>query len=205
MKLPINLAISLASMLLVAVPARADVVPPDVAPCSSKQLGNACTYNSAAGLCQDGTCGRLDYANWDRDASTSPPSITYPCLKCVTGSATTTITGTTTTTSTVTATTSPTATDTNTATATPTSTASNTDTATNLPTDTGTSTTTGTTTTSPTDTGSNTATDTGHDDPPADDDGACSIGKGITAKRVAPWLLAASFSLLFLFGRRRRS
>jgi hypothetical protein len=26
----------------------------------------------------------------------------------------------------------------------------------------------------------------------------------VAAKRVAPWLLAGTFSLLFLFGRRRR-
>jgi hypothetical protein len=49
-----------------------------------------------------------------------------------------------------------------------------------------------------------TATNTKGDEPPANDDSACSIGKQITAKRVAPWLLAGAFSLLFLFGRRRR-
>jgi hypothetical protein len=50
-----------------------------------------------------------------------------------------------------------------------------------------------------------TSTATGSDGaPPAQDDGACSVAKRIGPKEVAPWLLAASFSLLFFFGRRRR-
>ena len=242
MKHAISLTVSLASMLLVPVPARADVIPPDVSACSGQQAGAACTYNSTAGICQDGTCSRLDYTNWDKDASASPPSTSYACVKCATGSATATITNTPTATNTVTATSTPTvttsstdtatatptvtasttdtatttptatptATDTATATATPTVTASTTDTATTTPTATTTTTvtttaTTTTTTNPPTVSNTSTATGTDGEEPPEDDDGACSIGRGITAKRVAPWLLAASFSLLFLFGRRHRS
>ncbi len=59
---------------------------------------------------------------------------------------------------------------------------------------TGTSTTTSTDTTTKADGGS----------PPANDSGSCSIGRQATVKRVAPWFLAGAFSLLFLFGRRRR-
>jgi hypothetical protein len=65
-----------------------------------------------------------------------------------------------------------------------------------------TSTNTNTTTNTNTVTATNTNTDGGT--PPSKDDGACSIAKQATAKRVAPWLLAGAFSLLFLFGRRRR-
>lgn len=221
MKYATNSALLLASILLIGLPARADVIPPDTAACSGKAAGAACTLSGSAGICQDGICSRLDYANWDRDASASPPSTTYACAKCVTGSATATATGTDTgsktATDTTTMTSTPTATETVTATTTPTATSSNTDTATTTPTATPTATvtttatattTTATTTSPPTDTttASNTATGTGTsgDEPPADDDGACSVGRGVSAKRIAPWLLAASFSLLFLFARRRR-
>lgn len=40
--------------------------------------------------------------------------------------------------------------------------------------------------------------------PPPTDDGACTIAKQSTTKRLGPWLLAGSVSVLFLFGRRRR-
>jgi hypothetical protein len=40
--------------------------------------------------------------------------------------------------------------------------------------------------------------------PPADDS-FCSIGKQNEMRRIGPWLLAGSFALLFLAGRRRRS
>lgn len=36
----------------------------------------------------------------------------------------------------------------------------------------------------------------------SDDPGNCAVGHGATS-RVAPWILGAAFSLLFLFGRRR--
>jgi hypothetical protein len=65
-------------------------------------------------------------------------------------------------------------------------------------------TTTTTTTTAVTNTNTTTKTNADGGAPPANDDSACSIGKQITAKRIAPWLLAGAFSLLFLFGRRRR-
>lgn len=69
-------------------------------------------------------------------------------------------------------------------------------------TSTNTTTTTTTTTTTATTTTTNTNADGGA--PPSKDGNACSIGKHSIAKRVAPWLLAATFSVLFLFGRRRR-
>ena len=134
---------------LLAIPVRADLAPPETQPCQGKAAGAACNYNGA-GACRSETCTKLDYANWDHDASTSPPSTTYACLKCVPGEGTATTTTTTTTTSTT------------------------------------------------------TATKTDDNPPPAKDDGACSVGKSTTAKRVAPWILAGAFSLLFLFGRRRK-
>jgi hypothetical protein len=70
---------------------------------------------------------------------------------------------------------------------------------------TATATNTSTTTNSTTNTNTNTNTNTDGGAPPAKDDGSCSIGKQATAKRVAPWLLAGTFSLLFLLRRRRRS
>jgi hypothetical protein len=63
---------------------------------------------------------------------------------------------------------------------------------------------TSTTTTTNTSTTTTTNTNTDGGAPPSKDNGSCSIGKQVTAKRVAPWLLAGTFSLLFLFGRRRR-
>ena len=63
---------------------------------------------------------------------------------------------------------------------------------------------TNTTTTSPTTTGTSTTTTTGTDTQTSKDDGFCSIGKPAAAKRIAPWLMAGAFSLLFLFGWRRR-
>jgi hypothetical protein len=161
------------ALSFLALPARADVAPPETQPCVSKAAGDACTYNGA-GTCQSQTCGRLDYANWDRDASASPPTTTYACLKCLTDTVTTTASNTAT--STPTATSSSTATSSTTSTTTPTATASNTSTTTTTNTDTQTS----------------------------KDDGFCSIGKQPAAKRIAPWLMAGAFSLLFLFGWRRR-
>jgi hypothetical protein len=40
--------------------------------------------------------------------------------------------------------------------------------------------------------------------PPTADDGACTIAKQSTARRLGPWLLAGAVSVLFLLGRRRR-
>ena len=61
--------------------ARADVVPPDVADCQSAKAGASC--RSGAGTCVTDTCSKLDYANWNRDASASPPTVQYTCLRCV--------------------------------------------------------------------------------------------------------------------------
>ena len=141
---------SLMAMAILLSPiARADVAPPETQPCQGKAAGDACVYNGD-GSCQNQTCSKADYAHWDRDASSGPPSMTYSCLKCIAG----------------------------TTTATATSTATSTQSATNANADGGA--------------------------PPSNDDSACSIGKQVTAKRVAPWLLAGAFSLLFVFARRRR-
>lgn len=131
--------------MLSGAPARADVAPPETQPCVGKSAGDACVYNGN-GTCQAQTCNKLDYANWDRDASSSPPSTTYVCVKCIVGTTTGTMTAT------------------------------------------------------------NTATNTNSDGgtPPSNGDSSCSIGRQGAAKRVAPWLMAGAFSLLFLFGRRRR-
>jgi hypothetical protein len=122
------------------------MIPPEVDACRSKQVGAACSYYGSTGTCQNQTCHHLDYGNWDRDASASPPSTSYACVECLT------------------------ATDTNTS------------------------------------TGTNTGTKTNADggDSPSKDGGSCSIGKQSSATRVAPWLLAAAFSSLFLIGRKRR-
>ena len=133
--------------MLLGGPARADVAPPDTSACAALSAGAACVYNGT-GTCQNSTCSKLDYANWDRDASASPPSMNYACLKCIP--------------------------DTDTATSTTTATS--------------------TITTAGIDGGTS----------PSADDSACAIGKQVTAKRVAPWLLAGSFSLLFVLARRRR-
>jgi len=55
-----------------------------------------------------------------------------------------------------------------------------------------------------TDTGTATTTTTDSDPQPAQDDSACSIGTHVTARRVAPWVLAAACSLLFFARRHRR-
>jgi hypothetical protein len=114
--------------LLLGTPALADLAPPETSPCTGKAAGATCSFNNAAGTCQNETC-------------LSPSAGGYACLECITS----------------------------------------------------TNTNTNTTTTTNTDGGA-----------PAKDNGSCSIGKQVTAKRVAPWLLAGTFSLLFLFGRRRR-
>jgi hypothetical protein len=230
----------LAPFVCFAAPARADLIPPEVGACQAKQAGDTCTYTNS-GTCQNQTCSKLDYANWDRDASSGPPSTTYACLKCMAGSSTVTSTGTgtatptetptatatvtktetptetPTATATVTKTETPTETPTATATVTKTETPTETPTATatvtktETPTETPTATATETQTTPPTTTATETqttpvatATKTKDDHPPANDDSSCSVGKHVTAKRIAPWLLASVFSLLFLFGRRRR-
>jgi hypothetical protein len=141
MKSTLHLALVLSAVGFVALPARADMAPPENEPCLGKAAGAACTYGSA-GTCQSQTCTKLDYAGWNHDASAGPPSTSYACVQCVTGTSTSTNTGT------------------------------------------------------------NTNTDGG--DSPSNGDGACTIGKQSSTTRVAPWLLAAAFSSLFLIGRKRR-
>lgn len=77
----------LASSLVVAPTVLADVTPPDVSACQGKSLGAACGDGSSAGACAAGKCYKLDYSKWDRDASSSPPSVEYDCVKCVPGAA----------------------------------------------------------------------------------------------------------------------
>jgi hypothetical protein len=240
MRLNIHVIASCFTLLLVGS-AHADVIPPEVGACQNKQVGDACT-NNGTGVCQAQTCTRLDYANWNRDASSGPPSMSYACNKCVATTSTGTSTQTSTTpTATATSTPTSTATVTNTVTPTATATVSNTATPTQTATTAPTATTTNTVTTQPTETSTTTVTVTPpetttntakpsetstttntngftappsvtstatgtkpNDEPPSNDDGSCSVGKQISAKRIAPWLLAGAFSLLFLFGRRRR-
>ncbi len=77
--------------LVTAAPARADVVPPEVTACSGKEIGAACSQpDSVAGACAKGTCSKLDYSRWDRDAMSSPPTMQYECVKCVAGTPQTT-------------------------------------------------------------------------------------------------------------------
>ncbi len=93
-------AAALALTGLAAV-AQADIPPPNTAGCQSKSAGAACkTDGDASGSCVTQTCSKLDYAHWDKDASSSPPSRNYDCLKCELSTATTpTTSGSTTTTS----------------------------------------------------------------------------------------------------------
>jgi MYXO-CTERM domain-containing protein len=68
------------SLSLIAIGARADLIPPDVSDCTGKKAGDPCTQDR---VCTSAECRRLDYANWDRDASPlGPPSVAYACLKC---------------------------------------------------------------------------------------------------------------------------
>lgn len=71
---------------------RADVVPPDAYACDrnaapgffdASKTGTACEVSGSKGACQKSTCQGIDYASWDRDASPTPPSKTFDCLKCV--------------------------------------------------------------------------------------------------------------------------
>lgn len=80
----------LASLLVLTAPglASADAIPPDVQACDMQTMGAMCTIpdgSRAMGTCAMDTCHRLDYAHWDRDASTGPPSVAYDCVRCVVG------------------------------------------------------------------------------------------------------------------------
>ena len=199
MKCATRSAIFFAAVLLFGPPARADVLPPEVQPCNGKQVGDACTYNGS-GTCQNQTCSRLDYANWNRDASSGPPSMTYTCLECLGG----------------------TGPDGGPKDARPmdvrTMDAESMDTEsidaeTNAAKDSGGPAVSDAEPATPekdaavipisTDAATSVTRDAGAP-APANDNGSCSVGKGAAAKRVAPWLMAGAFSLLFLFARRRR-
>ena len=93
MKSTLRPALLLSAVCFVALPARADVAPPENEPCLGKGVGAACTYGTA-GTCQSQTCTKLDYAGWNHDASAGPPSTSYACVQCVTGTSTSTNTGT---------------------------------------------------------------------------------------------------------------
>jgi hypothetical protein len=122
--------------------ASADVIPLETSSCTAKNLGDACVLNGVAGNCESHTCSRLDYSNWNRDASLSPPMATYTCLWCQV-----------------------------------------------------------------------TENPTGGADTPPDaspntnekKDSGCSVGGAASFRQIAPWMMAGSVSLLFLFFRRRRS
>ncbi len=83
-------AVGVGAVLLAALAvggaARADVVPPDVEACNGRAAGAACmVMGGASGACRNDTCSRIDYAGWNRDASATPPTMQYPCVRCVAG------------------------------------------------------------------------------------------------------------------------
>lgn len=82
----INIAL-LAAIALSARSASADVPPPGFEECRARDAGASCTLGSVAGTCRETTCSRLDYLNWNRDASATPPTVTYACVLCQTTSA----------------------------------------------------------------------------------------------------------------------
>ena len=194
MKCATSLAILSTAVLLFALPARADLVPPEVPPCNGKQVGDACTYNGS-GTCRNQTCSRLDYTNFNLDASSGPTTVTYTCLECLGG-------------------TNP---DGGPKDARPIDPgpmdAGSIDAEMNAANDSG-----GplssdvepvapgkdaAVTPVPTDAATSVTADAGAP-APANDHGSCSVGKQGAAKRVAPWLMAGAFSLLFQIARRRR-
>jgi hypothetical protein len=79
-------------LLLLAVPARADLPPPDTEGCRMASAGDPCDLDGQpsdggmkVGVCRKATCSRIDYGHWDRDASAAPPTMEYECLRCVVG------------------------------------------------------------------------------------------------------------------------
>jgi len=86
------LALPLFALLALPAPARADLPPPDTYSCTGKAIGDSCDLDQTSpaqdaggrlGACAKATCTKADYANWDHDASASPPSVMYDCLKCM--------------------------------------------------------------------------------------------------------------------------
>jgi hypothetical protein len=89
---------SLSLLALMGLPggAQADVPPPDTWACRDVNEGAACDPDdqrplagadagSKRGTCRKATCSKLDYASWNKDASASPPTLMYECLKCMVG------------------------------------------------------------------------------------------------------------------------
>ena len=73
-------------VLVTAPSAFADVTPPDVSACSGKSAGAACAPSAGVvGACVASKCSRFDYGSWDRDASSTPPTVEYACVRCVAG------------------------------------------------------------------------------------------------------------------------
>lgn len=76
-----------------STPARADVPPPDTFSCRNANEGDPCDPDDQGradagpkrGTCRKTTCSRLDYGGWNRDASATPPTMNYECLKCMVG------------------------------------------------------------------------------------------------------------------------
>jgi hypothetical protein len=77
-RLTLAAAVATLALALLAVPARADVPPPDAEPCLSKKVGDGCAYQGKSGSCAARTCTRTTPAG---DTST------YDCLLCVPGAA----------------------------------------------------------------------------------------------------------------------
>jgi hypothetical protein len=128
MKHVLNSIAALVLLLAFGAAARADLAPPETAPCQGLQAGAACTFDNTAGTCQNQTCVSLHGS--------------YDCIECITATGTGTRTA--------------------------------------------------------------TLTKTDGGEPPATGNGACSIGELAGVRRVAPWLVAGAFSLLFIARRRRR-
>ncbi len=75
-------AASFATATLLSSLALADSISPDEGACSGRPAGAACKIDVKNGTCVNATCSRLDYANWDRDATAGPPSKQEPCVLC---------------------------------------------------------------------------------------------------------------------------
>jgi len=60
------------------VVAHAAVTPDGLSECVGKATGEACD----GGSCQEQTCGRRDYENWDGESDGGPAWIEYDCLLC---------------------------------------------------------------------------------------------------------------------------
>lgn len=75
-----------AFLLIVPAVAGADVLPPEVAACQNRKEGDSCQVEmtTVKGTCLKSKCKRLDYANWNRDMMSSPPTVEYDCLLCTT-------------------------------------------------------------------------------------------------------------------------